>query len=338
MANEPNKLTTADLRRKLFTAPHAQAPSFPNDNHGQPGADSLDDADAIHLNGDEEFEALPEAEPLLPNKFLGASRPAPSTRLSTQDFRTTASASSRGGGTSRPGDSSGRRSSPADPADALFGPPGRMAMDPNQIENLVHENEQLEQLMEEMRSLLQEASEQEHRNLADLSEKENELTAAYQRIKELEEQLAFKPKTSAELEEWADELEKDSFRVAQERRTMDEDRRQLRDDEEALERQMREMEVGMARERAMLARQEQELKRLSTEIQHELETIERGDGALRDRMAIFQRRHNEVMSGKPQSRQPVAPPPEVTPPPPANNRRHDSKGLFGKIFRPGEGT
>ena len=74
---------------------------------------------------------------------------------------------------------------------------------------------------------------------------------------------------------------------------------QLREDEESLEQQMREMEVGMARERALIARQETELKRPSTEIQHELELMQRGDGQLREQMAKFQRRAQDVMQSRP---------------------------------------
>ena len=58
---------------------------------------------------------------------------------------------------------------------------------------------------------------------------------------------------------------------------------------------MREMEVSMAREPALLARQETELRRLNTEIQHELELMQRGDAVLREQMAKFQRRAQDVM-------------------------------------------
>ena len=71
-------------------------------------------------------------------------------------------------------------------------------------------------------------------------------------------------------------------RLAKERRNLDQDLKQLREDEESLEVQMRQMEVQMARERAMMARQETELKRLSADkITHQLEIMQRGDGALR---------------------------------------------------------
>src|SRR3954468_10088188 len=151
--------------------------------------------------------------------------------------------------------------------------------------------------MEEMRQLLQEASEQEQRVQAELADRDLKIEVAEAKVKELETVVNNKPKTKTELEEWADDLERESMQIAQQRRTMEEDRKQLREDEAALEKQMREMEVGMARERALLARQEQELKRLNAEIQHELEIMQRGDGALRERLALFQRRHQQVVSG-----------------------------------------
>src|SRR5215210_3603286 len=125
---------------------------------------------------------------------------------------------------------------------------------------------------------------------------------------------------------------------------MDDDRKQLREDETALEKQMRDMEVQMARERALLARQEQELKRLNAEIQHELEIMQRGDGALRERLALFQRRHAEVISGEGSppthagmsyagfAMSPVAQTSNPTPAP----KKNDSTGLLRKLFRSGE--
>jgi len=104
------------------------------------------------------------------------------------------------------------------------------------------------------------------------------------------------PKTRSELDEWADDLEKENSKLTQERRKIDEERLQLRDDEESLETQMRQMEVSMARERALMARQETELKRLSAEIQHELDILQRGDAGLREQMSKFQRRAQEVMT------------------------------------------
>ena len=209
-----------------------------------------------------------------------------------------------------------------------------------QIEQLRQENAQLHQLMEEMRQLLQDASEQEHRVQAELKDRDAKLTTSASRIEELEAIVNSKPKSKGELEEWADELERESFQIAQERRLMETDRKQLREDESALEKQMREMEVQMARERAMLARQEQELKRLNAEIQHELEVMQRGDGTLRERLAVFQRRHAEVIGGPPpptahyygNPQPPVAQVATATPPP----RKSDSNSLLRKLFRGGE--
>jgi chromosome segregation ATPase len=202
-------------------------------------------------------------------------------------------------------------------------------------DQLRQDNQQLKNLMEEMRQLLQDASEQEQRVQTELAEREVKLTAATEKIAELEAIVNAKPKTKTELEEWADELERESFQIAQERRAMEEDRKQLRDDETSLEKQMREMEVQMARERAMLARQEQELKRLNGEIQHELNLMQNGDGALRDRLAMFQRRHAEVV-GAPATNgftaSPVVPSANPTPPP----KKNDTTGLLRKLFRGGE--
>jgi len=185
---------------------------------------------------------------------------------------------------------------------------------PDDQRRLKSENRELRKLLDEMKQLLQEASDneqkfanrdQEHQKA--LSEKQRQIDELTSQLQGIEDQIASgaiapappTPKTRTELEEWADDLERESSKISQERRQLDEERRQLHDDEESLETQMRDMEVSMARERAMLARQEMELKRLSAEIQHELEIMQRGDTALRDQLAKFQRRANDVMQGKP---------------------------------------
>ena len=169
-------------------------------------------------------------------------------------------------------------------------------------------------MLEELKPLLQEASEIEQQ----VGVKESEYTAAISardaQIEELsvhlgaiEDQIAkgeLAPpppvaKTRGELEEWNDELEKESSKLNQERKRLTDERRQLHEDEEGLEKQMRDMEVSMARERAMLARQDTELKRLSAEIQHELDILQRGDAGLREQMVKFQRRAQEVMTKPP---------------------------------------
>lgn len=176
------------------------------------------------------------------------------------------------------------------------------------------ENKELRTLLDEMKQLLQEASETEakyverEKGLGEaIEEKDRQIDELSSQLQVIEEQISNGelappppvPKTRGELEEWADELEKESFKIGQERKQLDGERQQLREDEEALESQMREMEVSMARERALIARQETELKRLSAEIQHELEIMQRGDATLREHMAKFQRRAQEVMTTRP---------------------------------------
>jgi hypothetical protein len=161
-----------------------------------------------------------------------------------------------------------------------------------------------------MKHLLQEASNTEQQLVAKekefgaaLAEKDSQIEELNTHLAGIEEQIAtgklVEPpppaKTRTELEEWGDELEKESAKLTQDKKKLEEERRQLREDEEGLENQMRDMEVAMARERALLARQETELKRLSAEIQHELEILQRGDAGLREQMAKFQRRAQEVM-------------------------------------------
>jgi chromosome segregation ATPase len=180
-----------------------------------------------------------------------------------------------------------------------------------EIQRLRAENRELRTLLDEMKHLLGEASEAEQqfgtreKELeALLAEKDSQIDELSAHLGTIEEQIAKgelappppPPKTRSELEEWSDELEKESAKLQQEKKRLEEERRQLREDEDGLEAQMREMEVSMARERAMLARQETELKRLSAEIQHELDILQRGDAGLREQMARFQRRAQEVMN------------------------------------------
>ena len=183
-----------------------------------------------------------------------------------------------------------------------------------EAQRLRNENKELRKLLDEMKHLLQEASDTEQQYaqreqvaLSQVAELQRVVDDLNGQIQGIEEQIAsgalgpqqepVVPKTRTELEEWADELERDSAKVSQERKRMDSDRAQLRDDEESLEKQMRDMEVSMARERALMARQETELKRLSAEIQHELELMQRGDATLREQMQKFQRRAQDVIQG-----------------------------------------
>ncbi len=194
---------------------------------------------------------------------------------------------------------------------------GRYESPLDEVQRLKAENKELRTLLDEMKHLLQEASDTEQQLAAKekefeavMGEKDAQIEELNAHLGAIEEQIAKGelappppvPKTRTELEEWGDELEKESAKLTQDKKRLDDDRRQLREDEEALEKQMRDMEVSMARERAMLARQETELKRLSAEIQHELDILQRGDAGLREQMAKFQRRAQEVMTKPPGGR------------------------------------
>lgn len=184
--------------------------------------------------------------------------------------------------------------------------------------DLAAENAQLRQMIQETRLMLEDAAAAESDALSRETEYQRLVEELNQQIVEMREQAnaASPARHEDDLEEWANEIEKDSARLSQERKAHDTERSQLREDEQSLEQQMRTMEVQMARERAVMARQETELKRLSSDIQHELEMMSRGDAALRDQLQKFQRRHQEVLS-----RGAGGPPPQapmMTPAPPAS--------------------
>lgn len=332
MANEPTRLTTADLRRRLHTGPAAAPMTFPDDpahqmapagrfSGGSRYGDQID-SEAVNLA----YEAAQAAE-MHPTP-VPARR---SSRLLQRPMLPTAS----------------NVSMPTPHSDPMMHLP-QAGYDHGVVEQLQAENQQLNALLEEMRQLLQDASEQQDHLQTELSAVTEAYTAAQTRVVALEEIVNTKPKTRDELEEWSDELERENSQLNQQKKLLNEDRRQLQDDEMSLEKQMRQMEVGMARERAMLARQETELKRLSAELQREIEGIQRGDAGLRDRMAVFQRRHAEAMGvatgGHPAGAShagygpglPTAP--AVTGPsaPTPTPRKNDTTGLLRKIFRSGE--
>jgi len=337
MANETTRLSTAELRRRLL-AP--SAPTEEPETAAAPAGPTIPARSplASRLVVPAAFADLPiaEDEPTYPIHDLANGEPSPVEATPLPFNRSTPTELRR----------PTSRSSHLIPRPAA-GPGG--GSDPvvdqlrREAEAYRKDAESLQQLMEEMRQLLQEASEQEQRMQNELADRDLKLEEANGKVQELEAALNTKPKTKSELEEWADDLERESMQIAQERRTLDEDRNQLRDDEAALEKQMREMEVGMARERALLARQEQELKRLNAEIQHELEIMQRGDGALRERLAMFQRRHAEVIGGESPRTQagmsyagfalPAVAATQEAPPPPKKN---DSTGLLKKLFRSGQ--
>src|SRR5262245_5297719 len=176
--------------------------------------------------------------------------------------------------------------------------PARPEQPGSELHRLRSENKELRQLLNEMKQLLQEASDNEQAHAAQnvelqttLEEKNRQVDEISGHLKHFEEQIAsgalapVQPqKSRSELEEWNDELERENSKLSKERKTLETERKQLREDEETLEKQMRQMEVSMAKDRAIMARQEMELRRLHTEIQNELELMQRGDANLREHM------------------------------------------------------
>ena len=347
MANDSIRMSTADLRRRLLSP---SAPAAPMAEPSTPLLASLLRPSASRLVSPPAkiLAEVPMAENLLSPFDTPANQDLPSplsyqglpaSRLTPTEIVSPLGRSShfhsRPALAQKPQESIATR--PAEPNPTYDAATEQFRHEGDQLRR---ENQHLQNVIEEMRQLLQDASEQEQRVQTELVERDACLVTVQERIAELETIVNTKPKTKSELEEWADDLERESFQIAQERRTMEQDRKQLREDEESLERQMRDMEVQMARDRAILARQEQELKRLNAEIQHELESMQRGDGNLRDRMAMFQRRHAEVVSAPTNvpafgRGAPVAPALMATIPTPTP-KKNDTTGLLRKLFR-GEG-
>jgi len=311
----PPALTAAELRRRLLasTPPPIAATASTPDGAAPAGEPAAED---IGRNSGSALDLLGKL------RMPGKSGPVPAPAARTAAVEPESPAAPARPSLNRRTPSGGIRY-PDDPTGALAGsleapaspPPAdgqRPAEGPrDDRQRLKAENKELRKLLQEMKSLLQEASDNEqqftHKEKdykAALAEKDAQIQELSAQLGTIEEQIAKGelappppiPKTRTELDEWADDLEKESARLTQERKRVDEERRQLRDDEEALEKQMREMEVSMARERALLARQETELKRLSAEIQHELDLMQRGDNNLREQMAKFQRRAQEVFN------------------------------------------
>jgi hypothetical protein len=328
----PTRLSPAELRRRLLAPPTADAvqPVRPDDDAAPAMptrmAQRRNDAAAGRFGGSMGTQMAIDLDSLVQEMGEPASPPAkltplPDGRLDTTQFRNR--------------DGSGLIAQPGGLASLA---PARTVA--NEAE-LWAQNAELSRIIEEMRPVLEEASAQEQRYAARLGEKDRQIEELTAKVKQVEEQLAAVPapkvpKSHDELEEWGDDLEKESAKLNQERRKLDGDRKQLHDDEESLEKQMREMECSMARERAMIARQETELKRLSAEIQHELEMLQRGDGTLREQLAKFQRRHQEVITRATNGPPPMAEVVEPPRPPAAAPPTKKDSGLLRRIFGGGK--
>jgi uncharacterized phage infection (PIP) family protein YhgE len=169
------------------------------------------------------------------------------------------------------------------------------------LDQLRAENQELREMVTELKQVLEandpqvwEQLNQEQLQL--LAVRDQEITALKSACDEWNRKLQtcrFVP-ADDELAQISDELEKERCQVNQERRQLEDGKRQLKEDEDALMKQMREMEVAMARDRAELARQRMDLQRMQNDVQHELELLQRGDVAVKERLAQFQRRTNDT--------------------------------------------
>ena len=220
-----------------------------------------------------------------------------------------------------------------------------------QLDQLKLENEELHKLVEEMKHIFAQASEQEAENVktieklnARIAELDAAVAAKDQRVELLTGQIheleahvqqhvaAPTPPNEEELSKMSDELEKERCQLSQDRKTLEGERQQIRDDEEDMMRQMREMEVGMARERAEMARQRTDLQRLHSEVKRELEMMQGSDRVLTDRLVQFQRRHQDL-----QHRAGIAAPQSAAAPAPAPAEPDSAAGkkdssLLGRFF------
>ncbi|MCX8138203.1 MAG: hypothetical protein WHU94_10400 [Thermogemmata sp.] len=317
----------AELRRRLLGTPPA-APSSPHD--GAPRA-SAPPPSRLHSSVPSAPEELgPPASPSspgsgsLPHDSLTRRLKMPAIPVSASASVLGVSPTEAAVDTPLPHSFPSRRHVATPPPVAPYGPvpygipyapppSGEYSQGPpsdweDEIARVRRENKELRKLLEEIKGILQEASENEQKLLAkqqdyerQLAEKEALIQELTQHLTEIEEKIekgelvpkSATPKTRTELEEWADELERESVRLAQEWKKLEEEKRQLREDEEALENQMRHTEKEMAKERAELARQRRELERLQEEIRNQMELIQRGDASLHQQLHNFRRRIQE---------------------------------------------
>lgn len=219
------------------------------------------------------------------------------------------------------------------PANDATGADGR------ELDQLRNENAELRNAVTELQQLVEEAAggeqawQDQQREFESLLEEKSEvIRSLHQKLKEYQDRPEPKPvPREEELIGLSDELERERCNLQQERREFERERNQLKEDEDALMQQMREMEVSMSRERAELARQRSELQRLHGEIRHELEMAAR-DGALRERLAPLQRRHQDMLHRKgaaPAQRREAS---QALEPPPVMQEEKKDSSLFKRLF------
>lgn len=299
----PSRPSTAELRRRLLTAPNPASPIVP------PAPET------------EEEPALPPSmarrlaeQPTETRTQVGRRTPLPGNNLDMQFVRSKSEAGAED-----------------DPV-ALKAANAQLRATLDEVQQILEEAQVQEQAHLERTQQLQEL----------ILEHEALIQQLEEQVNKLEQELANRPilKNADELAEWEDEVERESNRLIQEQKKFEAERRQLQEDEEDLQKQMRDVEVSMARERAMMARQETELKRLSTEIAQILDQSSRGDATLRKQMEQFQRRHQEILARGAGLSTPGSPPPAPAPvptpapaPAPAVPGMGDEEKREGSLFK-----
>lgn len=216
-----------------------------------------------------------------------------------------------------------------------------------ELESLRAENGQLRSLCVELEQALQEAATQSGNGELDpetesrLLEYEDILEQKSETIRQLHHEIQRSQALVAELEGQLANFatsrptysgpaprEDELMRLADE---LERERRQLQEDEQTLMEQMREMEVGLARERADVARQKNDLARLQTDVQHEIDRLEKS-GAVQNKLDLLKARMHDATtrrgmapSGGNQQQQQVE---EVVP----EQKPRPSKSLLGRLF------
>jgi len=218
---------------------------------------------------------------------------------------------------------------------------------PNELDQLREENDQLRSLCGELEQALQESTQQ----LADLQpmlEQHHELEAMVEEKTDTIRHLHLELQQLREATELMDSgsnrdpsipapKEEELLTLSE---AIERDRRQLQDDEQVMMEQMRQNEMQMARERAEMARQRNDLQRLYGEIRHELERLERNTGnpgRVEDLKAKFQdvSTRRGAAPSNPGTRAPATMTalPDVTATADESSRTPSSRsGIMGRLF------
>ncbi|MBY0522558.1 MAG: hypothetical protein K2R98_04145 [Gemmataceae bacterium] len=187
-------------------------------------------------------------------------------------------------------------------------------LDPQKMERLRAENDEMRGIIAELRELLEaraaqgsEGWEVRVQEFEDLMEvKSEEIRCLHMRLHELEQEHASSGQSNvassanvsnSDRSALREELEMERMQLEEERQKVNDERQQVRAEEEDLETRMQEMELQMAKSRADLVRQRNELQQLHNQVRSELEAAQK-TGAVNERMKNLQRQHQEVTKKK----------------------------------------